>query len=154
MAQRNIVITNLAEVAAARAALPAQFRPTKQPNGRWHMPKWGALRVARERRQTLLRGEQWPYEVPHKEVVKRVMFKGHKRDARRLERAAEIERCMQRMPEMVAEYRASRIAAKRARQKAKDSFRSLVSEPRDRFEGITTRDLSPKKGQKGKKTSS
>lgn len=150
MAQRNVSIKNLAEVIAARAALPEKFRPTKRPNGRWHMAKWSSLRVARERRRTLLRGEPWPHVVPHKEVVKRVPFKGHKRDARKLERAAEVERCMARMPEIVADYRLARATARAEKRKAKHGLLDAINQPRDRLEGIVTKDLSSK-GGKGKK---
>jgi hypothetical protein len=152
MPLRNIVIANLAEVTAARAALPANFRPTKQANGRWHMAKWGALRIARERRRTLLRGESWPWVVPRKQVVKRVAFKGHKRDARKLEQAAEVERCMARMPEMVAAYRAARSAARAARKVEKAravGFADLVAEPRSRMDGVVTR-TTPAPPRKGK----
>lgn len=151
MAQRNVSIANLAEVVAARARLPANFLPTKKPNGRWHMPKWSAMRIARERRRTLQRGEEWVHVVPKKEVVKRVKFKGHMRDVRKLERAAEIERCMARMPEMVAAFRVGMAAARKAKRKEKDGLGFAISEPRDRFEGIVTRDLSPMKGKKNVK---
>lgn len=151
MAQRNVSIANLAEVVAARAALPEKFRPTKRVNGRWRMAEWSSLRVARERRRTLLRGEAWPHVVPNKEVVKRVQFKGHKRDARKLERAAEIERCMARMPEMVAAYRVARAAARAEKRRAKHGLLDAVNQPRDRLEGIVTKDLSSKGGKKKQK---
>lgn len=151
MSQRNVSIANLAEVVAARAALPEKFRPTKRANGRWRMADWSALRVARERRRTLLRGEEWPHVVPHKEVVKRVQFKGHKRDARKLERAAEIERCMARMPEMVAEYRRARAAARAEKRKAKYGLLDAINQPRDISEGIVTKDLSAKAGKRKQK---
>lgn len=110
------------------------------------MAEWSSLRVARERRRTLLRDEVWPHVVPKKEVVKRVQFKGHKRDERKLERAAEIERCMARMPEMVAEYRIARAAARAEKRKAKYGIFDAVSQPRDPYQGIVTKNLSSKGG--------
>lgn len=101
---RNVTIKNLAEVAAARAARPAVMRPQKV-NGKWRMPKMGALAIARRRKQWLQAGKEWPWDIPHKIVEKRIPFKGHKRDLRAVEKKKEIERCMARMPRLIEEYR-------------------------------------------------
>lgn len=104
---RNITIKNLAEVAAARAARPDVMRPQKV-NGKWRMPKMGALAIARRRKQYIQQGKEWPWDIPHKIVEKRIPFKGHKRDLRAVEKLKEIERCMARMPQLVADYRKNR----------------------------------------------
>lgn len=101
---RNITIKNLAEVAAARAARPAVMRPQKV-GSRWHMPKMSAMAIARRRKQYLKQGKPWPWDIPHKIVEKRIPFKGHLRDLRAEEKRKEIERCMKRMPQLVADYR-------------------------------------------------
>jgi hypothetical protein len=139
----NISIANLAEVAAARAARPEVFRPTKV-NGRWHMPKWSALAIARARKAAIMRGEPWEWDIPHKEVVKRVPFKGHKRDLVRIERAEEIARCMARMPAMVEEYRKSR------KKKTKQSgILEAISVPRaPQVSNVVTK--GAKRGNQGK----
>lgn len=109
---RNVVIKNLAEVAAARAARPAVFRPEKVGD-RWRMPRWSAMAIAREKKRVLISGGTWKWDIPPKVVEKRMPFKGHKRDARKVERAAEIARCMARMPRLVEEYRKGRPRKKR-----------------------------------------
>jgi hypothetical protein len=121
----NVTITNLAEVAKARAARPAAFRASKV-NGKWRAAKWSGLDIARERRAIIRRGEQWLWDVPHKEVVKRVPFKGHKRSLERIERAEEVKRCMARMPAMIEAYRQSR------KKEEKDmGLMQLLITPRD-----------------------
>lgn len=104
---RNIKITNLAQVKAARAARPDVMKPQKV-GSKWHMPKMKALAVARRRKQVIQSGQEWKWDIPHKIVEKRVKFKGHLRDLRNAERKKEIERCMKRMPKLVAEYREKR----------------------------------------------
>jgi hypothetical protein len=138
---RNVTIANLAEVVAARAALPALFR-TSKVNGKWRMARWSALDIARERRATILRGEAWPWDIPRKEVVKRVPFKGHRRTLERIERAEEVKRCMDRMPAMIEEYR------KDKKKKSKViGLVDLISIPRE-IAGVIERDL--KRTNKGK----
>lgn len=111
---RNVTIKNLAEVAAARAARPAVMRPQKV-NDRWHMPKMSALAIARRRKQWLQTGKEWPWDIPHKIVEKRIPFKGHKRDLRAVEKKKEIERCMARMPRLIEEYRRNKPKKERKR---------------------------------------
>lgn len=104
---RNVSIKNLAEIAAAKAALPAVFKPQKV-NGKWRMPKWSRRRIANERKRVLRAGGTWEWDVPKKIVEKRIPFKGHKRDMKKLERQAQIDRAMKKMPALIAEYRANR----------------------------------------------
>lgn len=139
MAGRNVMIKNLAEVKAARDALPPQMKPTKLPSGKWRKAEWGAIRVARERNRALLRGEEWAWDIPNKEVVKLVPFKGHKRHAVQAERKANIERCMARMPKLVAEYRETRRAQRKEKKKEPGIPGILQAEPRDRNVGVKTR---------------
>lgn len=101
---RNVTIKNAAQVAAARAARPAVMRPQKVGE-RWHMPKMSAMAIARRRKQYIRNNQPWPWDIPHKIVHKRVPFKGHLRDLRAVEKRQEIERCMKRMPQLVAAYR-------------------------------------------------
>lgn len=152
MAARNVMIKNLAEVRAAREALPPEMKPTKMASGKWRKAKWGALRIAREKRNTIMRGEEWKWDIPKKEVVKLVPFKGHKRHAIQAERRANVERCMARMPQLVAEYRESRRAQRREKKQQPGFAGILQAEARDRNAGVKTRlDASGKgKGKGGK----
>ena len=95
-------------------------------NGNWHMPKMSALAIARLRRQYLLAGKQWHWDIPHKIVEKRVPFKGHKRDLRAVQKQKEIERCMERMPKLIEQYRKNR-----PRKKKLQGLAALISEPRE-----------------------
>jgi hypothetical protein len=141
---RNVTVTNLAEVLAARAALPDLFRPHKV-NGKWRMARWSALAIARERRATILRGEAWPWDIPRKEVVKRVPFKGHRRTLERMERAEEVKRCMARMPAMIEEYR------KNKKKKSKvPGLLALISTPRE-IAGVVERNVKRASKDKSKK---
>jgi hypothetical protein len=135
MKAANVTITNLAEVAKARAARPAAFRASKA-NGKWRAAKWSALDIARERRAIIGRGEQWLWDVPHKEVVKRVPFKGHKRSLERIERAEEVKRCMARMPAMIEAYRQSR-----KKQEKDMGLMELLVTPRE-VKGVVGRDTT------------
>lgn len=120
---RNVTIKNLDEVLAARARLPAVFKPQKTDRG-WRMPKYSARARARLRKQTIMAGKPWPYDIPKKEVVKEVMFKGRRRDMVRVHRKAQIERCMKRMPKLIEEYR-----KELAKRKAKTGLAEILSTP-------------------------
>jgi hypothetical protein len=143
MLGRNIVVTNLAAVAAARASRPAVMRPEKV-NGKWRMPRWGALAIARARREAVLRGHDWKWDIPKKDVTKKVPFKGHLRHAQQAERAEEVKRCMARMPSIIEEYRKNK--PKRTRL---TGLALLMAEPRTR-EATTVGIKSGKKGNKAK----
>ncbi len=108
MSGRNIKILNLAEIAAAKAAQPAHFKP-QFVNGKWRKPKWSKRRIAWERKKVIQAGGVWPYDIPHKIVEKRILFKGRKRDLLRAEKQEHIRRCMAKMPELIQEYRANRV---------------------------------------------
>lgn len=101
---RNVTIKNLAEVIAAKAARPAVMKPQKV-DGKWRKPKMSARDIARKRKECIMQGREWKWDIPHKIVEKAVPFKGKLRDLRRKEKLVEIERCMKRMPKLVAEYR-------------------------------------------------
>lgn len=108
MSARNHKIVNLAEVLAAKANRPDAFKAQKV-NGRWRRARMSARKVAEERKRVLSSGESWEWDVPHRIVEKKVAFKGHKRDAVRVEREERIKKCMARMPELIAEYKANRV---------------------------------------------
>ncbi len=109
---RNVTIANLAAIAAAKAARPAVFKPQKV-NGVWHEPKWSRREIANERKRVLRAGGTWKWDIPKKEIVKKIEFKGHKRDLERAERLERIEAAMKKMPALIAEYRASRRQRKK-----------------------------------------
>lgn len=143
MPPRNVSIKNLAEVVAARASRPAVMRPQKV-NGNWHMPKMSARAIARRRKEYLQAGKEWPWDVPHKIVEKRVPFKGHKRDLRAVQKREEIARCMARMPALVEQYRANRPRKQKAQ-----GFALLLRETREEAE---RKAQTGKKGKKGKES--
>lgn len=130
---RNVSIKNLAEIAAAKAARPAVFKPQKV-NGRWHMPKWSKREIANERKRVLRAGGVWKWDIPHKIVEKRVPFKGHLRDLRREERRVRIAKAMEKMPALVAEYRKNRV-----KKSKKTGLLALLSQPRNVKDGIWKR---------------
>ncbi|KAI0566724.1 ribosomal protein mL59 [Gracilaria domingensis] len=135
MRPRNIIIKNLAEVEAAKAARPAVMKPQKV-NGKWHMPKMSARAIARLRKQHLREGREWKWDIPHKIVEKRVPFKGHLRELRYRQKQEEIARCMARMPKLIEDYR--KRTAERKRQKKYDGIEGLLRTPRE-IPGVKSR---------------
>lgn len=127
---RNITIKNLAEVLAAKAARPAVMKPQKV-NGKWHNAKMSAKAIANLRKKYLREGREWKWDIPHKIVEKKVPFKGKKRELAKQEKEREIQRCMERMPKLIAEYR-ERERKRRAEKKAEGltSFEKLLKTPR------------------------
>lgn len=121
---RNVTIKNLAEIAAAKAARPAVFKPQKV-NGVWHQPKWSRREIANERKRVLQAGGTWNWDIPHKIVEKAIPFKGHRRDLERIDRVARIDAAMKKMPALIVEYRAERAARPR-----KVGLAAALSEPR------------------------
>lgn len=108
---------NEAAVRAARAALPAAFRPSWDAAARrWRRPTIPARRVAALRAAALAAGDGWPHDVPHRVVVADEPFKGHARERRWAERQAAIGAAMARMPAAVAAFR---LAERRRRAAAK-----------------------------------
>lgn len=122
---RNVSIKNLAEVMVARAARPDSMKPQKV-NDRWRTPELSALKIARMRKAVLRAGGEWKWDIPHKEVVKRIPFKGHKRDLLAKEKREEIARCMKRMPQIVAKYREEERERRRKRRLARDASGGLA----------------------------
>jgi hypothetical protein len=108
-----------------RKSLPIDFQPTFS-RGKWHSPKKSLRELAVERKKTLLRGQEWPYEKPRFPMV--VHFKGHKRIARAEERRKLIAEKMAEMPKKIEEYyremRSRRIPKKSA-------YDSLMREDED-----------------------
>lgn len=123
---RNVSIKNLSEVLAARAARPAVMKAQKV-NGNWHMPKMSAKAIARLRKQHIIAGKEWKWDVPHKLVEKRMPFKGHKRVLRAIQKKEEIARCMERMPKLIAAYRKDR-----PKKKKYEGISAALLEPRER----------------------
>eukprot|EP00168_Porphyra_purpurea_P008552 TRINITY_DN20853_c0_g1_i1.p3 TRINITY_DN20853_c0_g1~~TRINITY_DN20853_c0_g1_i1.p3 ORF type:complete len:162 (+),score=50.46 TRINITY_DN20853_c0_g1_i1:139-624(+) len=134
---------NEAAVAAARAALPASFRPTwDEAAGRWRRPALSARRIAMLRSAAVAAGRPWPWDVPHRVVVSDAPFKGHMRERRWAERQAEIARSMARMPAAVAAFRKAE-RARRAAAKIKPGLLDLLTRPR-------VLEIAGDKGRKGK----
>lgn len=121
---------NEAAVKAARAALPAPFRPTwDEAAGRWRRPVMPARRIAALRAATVARGEPWRWDVPHRVVVSDNPFKGHARERRWAARQEEIGAAMARMPALVAAFRKAE-RARRAAAKVKPGLLDLLARPR------------------------
>lgn len=131
---RNITITNLAEVRAARLARPEAMRPTKV-NDKWRRPKMSARKIAEMRKSYIRAGKKWEWDIPRKIVHKQVEFKGHKRELRARERKAEIERCMKRMPKLIADYR-QRVRERRAE---KTGLAAIMHSPKERDPAVFRR---------------
>lgn len=128
----------MAEVLAARAARPDVMKPQKV-NGRWRNAAISAKNIARIRKEYLMSGREWKWDIPHKIVERRVPFKGKKRDLRREEKKVEIARCMDRMPKMIEEYRERERKRRRERRKVGlDSIEKLMFD-RAPKPGIITR---------------
>lgn len=94
----------MAEVLAAKAARPAVMKPYKV-NGHWRQARMSAKAIAKKRKQYITAGREWKWDIPHKIIEKKIPFKGKKRDLEKLEKQKEIERCMARMPTLIAEFR-------------------------------------------------
>jgi len=121
---------NESAVAAARAALPASFRPSWDADaGRWRRPAISARRIAALRSAALAAGRPWEWDVPHRVVVSDAPFKGHMRERRWAERQEEIARSMERMPAAVAAFRKAE-RERRAAAKIKPGLLDLLSRPR------------------------
>lgn len=134
---RNVVIKNMAEVLAARAARPDVMKP-QLVNGKWRKAKMSALAIARLRKKYLQAGKEWKWDIPKKIVEKKVPFKGKLRDLRRQEREIEIQRCMARMPKLVEGYRTRERERRRQRKISKlTGLAKLLVEPRENPNIIT-----------------
>ncbi|PXF44137.1 hypothetical protein BWQ96_06110 [Gracilariopsis chorda] len=135
MKPKNITIKNLAEVVAAKAARPEVMKPQKV-NDKWRMPKMSAMAIARRRKEYLKAGKEWPWDIPHKIVEKRVPFKGHLRELRYRQKKEEIARCMARMPKLIEEYR--KRTAERKKKKKEEGLLGLLRKPRE-VPGVSSR---------------
>jgi len=92
------------EHAAWKATLPWSFRP-RFVNGRWCRAVLSGRRIAKIRKDFLLRSEEWKWDPPAK-PKRPVFFKGlEKREKRLQERLAKIGESMSTMDQRVEEYR-------------------------------------------------
>lgn len=79
--------------------------------GYWHLGAWkhsgiSARHRARVRKEVLLAGEDWPYDPERKEM--RTKRKGHKCDRISAEKRANTAELMQKMPQMLADFKKRR----------------------------------------------
>lgn len=79
--------------------------------GYWHLGAWKPLGIsarqrARLRKEVLLAGEDWPYDPERKEM--RTKRKGHKHDRIAAEKRENTARLMEKMPEMLLDYKKRR----------------------------------------------
>ncbi|CAM6103003.1 unnamed protein product [Calypogeia fissa] len=79
-------------------------------NGRWKPLAISARHRAKLRKETLLAGEDWPYDAPRKEMKTRI--KGHKVDRIAAEKRAKTAELMEKMPQMLAEAKKRRLERK------------------------------------------
>ncbi|PHT90276.1 hypothetical protein T459_05389 [Capsicum annuum] len=97
--------------------------------GYWELGVWKPLGLsarhrARLRKEVVLAGHDWPYDPARKEM--RTKQKGHKCDRISAEKRAKTAELMQKMPEMLADYRKRRWERK---MKAEDdTARKAVQE--------------------------
>ncbi|XP_055823953.1 uncharacterized protein LOC129892409 isoform X2 [Solanum dulcamara] len=76
--------------------------------GYWELGAWKPLGIsarhrARLRKEVVLAGQDWPYDPERKQM--RTKQKGHKCDRISAEKWAKTAELMQKMPEMLADYR-------------------------------------------------
>ena len=79
--------------------------------GYWELGAWkplsiGARHRARIRKEVLLAGEDWPYDPERKEMKTR--RKGHKCDRISAEKRANTAKLMEKMPQMLLDYKKRR----------------------------------------------
>ncbi|KAH7447775.1 hypothetical protein KP509_01G120700 [Ceratopteris richardii] len=72
-------------------------------DGKWVRPAISARYRNRLRKETLLSGEEWPYDKPRKEMKPKM--KGHKCDRLAAEKRARTEELMKKMPQMLFDYK-------------------------------------------------
>ncbi|XP_059658315.1 uncharacterized protein LOC132304573 [Cornus florida] len=92
--------------------------------GYWELGAWkplaiSARRRARLRKETLLAGEDWPYDPARKEM--KTKRKGHKHDRIAAQKRANTVELMQKMPQMLADYRRRKWEKKMNEEDAKAS---------------------------------
>ncbi|KAL4385698.1 hypothetical protein GQ457_15G026220 [Hibiscus cannabinus] len=92
--------------------------------GYWELGAWkplgiSARRRARLRKETLLAGQDWPYDPERKEM--RTKMKGHKCDRISAEKRENTANLMLKMPEMLLAYKKHRWEKKmKEEEKSKD----------------------------------
>ncbi|CAI7862581.1 unnamed protein product [Closterium sp. NIES-54] len=98
------------QVVKAVAELAQRLRPSFV-NGKWRGAAISAKNRARLRRETLLAGEEWPYDAPRKEMKTKI--KGHKHDKEAAVRQEKIAENMAKMPELLEQMKKRQIEAKK-----------------------------------------
>lgn len=98
----------------AGITLPEGFLPTQTPEGKWKKPTLSRRKIAKMRKDTLLRGEEWPWEKESKRVpgAGPVRRKGKKVELTRAARLLRIEEKMKSMPEKLEAHKRERQARK------------------------------------------
>ncbi|XP_031249486.1 uncharacterized protein LOC116127801 [Pistacia vera] len=92
--------------------------------GYWHLGAWkplgiSARRRARLRKEVLVAGENWPYDPERKEM--KTKRKGHKVDRIAAEKREKTAKLMEKMPEMLFDYKKRRWEKKmKEEEKAKE----------------------------------
>ncbi|KAK4534346.1 hypothetical protein CDCA_CDCA01G0371 [Cyanidium caldarium] len=126
------------EQQATNSGTPAPAPEVPQTKRVRRPPLLSARQRAALRRQCLLRGVPWPFDVPHKEIgvalhssdgmriltygdgnvetYLRLLRKGHKHEVEREARRRLIEERMREMPRMIEEVRAERRALRRLKR--------------------------------------
>ncbi|KAK4359445.1 hypothetical protein RND71_021674 [Anisodus tanguticus] len=97
--------------------------------GYWELGAWKPLGIsarhrARLRKEVVLAGQDWPYDPERKEM--KTKQKGHKCDRISAEKRAKTAELMQKMPEMLADYRKRRWERKMKAEE--DASRKAVQE--------------------------
>ncbi|XP_059287928.1 uncharacterized protein LOC132041137 [Lycium ferocissimum] len=97
--------------------------------GYWELGAWKPLGIsarhrARLRKEVVLAGQDWPYDPARKET--RTKQKGHKCDRISAEKRAKTAELMQKMPEMLADYRKRKWERKMKAEE--DAARKAVQE--------------------------
>ncbi|XP_047317924.1 uncharacterized protein LOC124921326 [Impatiens glandulifera] len=93
--------------------------------GYWELGAWKPLSISARRRaqlrkEVLLAGENWPYDPERKEMKTR--RKGHKCDRISAEKRAHTVELMEKMPQMLADYRKRRWEKKMKEEDAKEKL--------------------------------
>eukprot|EP00871_Galdieria_phlegrea_P002399 jgi/Galph1/315/GphlegSOOS_G5095.1 len=108
----RVSVLNWNEIEAAKERLPWEFRP-REKDGKILRPLFSKKEVSKMKEATLQAGLEWPFEVPKKEVVVNVPFKGRLRERQAQEKKAEIEENMKKMPQLVEAYKKNRTKRKK-----------------------------------------
>eukprot|EP00188_Purpureofilum_apyrenoidigerum_P001510 Plantae.Rhodophyta-Purpureofilum_apyrenoidigerum.ctg18392.p1 GENE.Plantae.Rhodophyta-Purpureofilum_apyrenoidigerum.ctg18392~~Plantae.Rhodophyta-Purpureofilum_apyrenoidigerum.ctg18392.p1 ORF type:complete len:248 (-),score=29.09 Plantae.Rhodophyta-Purpureofilum_apyrenoidigerum.ctg18392:246-989(-) len=106
--RRNLICTNEQEVEEARKNLPSLFKTRRTDIGELRAPKYRARTRKALRNRVLAAGREWSWDVPRKNMIRIMPFKGHKRWHKIEEKFQDIQKRMSEMPAKIAIYRAER----------------------------------------------